>query len=148
MLEYNHVRPFTWSHSVSTKNYGYLKMPLAHPLGSNFKELSSVFRLHYKKKWLFSTSFIIARYGTDPPGENLGSDIYKMQWDYTKYEGNYTTQGIRNDLFFNEITLSRIIVPAWRLQAGITVGNTVLSVEGVKKYTPSVEFGLRTLLYE
>ena len=43
-LEYNTVRPFTYSHSytptnVSTlQNYAHFNAPLAHPLGANFKE--------------------------------------------------------------------------------------------------------------
>ena len=36
LLEYNHMRPFTYAHSYSLQNYGYLRQPLAHPLGSSF----------------------------------------------------------------------------------------------------------------
>jgi hypothetical protein len=38
-LEYNVVRPFTYSHSDSVANYTHYNQPLAHPLMANFSEL-------------------------------------------------------------------------------------------------------------
>jgi hypothetical protein len=147
-LEYNQARPFTWSHSYTLQNYGYLNMPLAHPLGANFREFTGIFRVYLGKKWMLHARSIIARYGTDLPGTNYGSDIYKQQWSYTKFNGNYTTQGVRNDLLMYDLSLSRILIPSWRLHAEITFGNSVHSVSGVKEYQPSVEFGIQTLLYD
>ena len=38
-LEFNSVRPFTYSHLSSLQNYGNANHSLAHPLESNFREL-------------------------------------------------------------------------------------------------------------
>jgi hypothetical protein len=37
-LEYNRVRPFTYSHRDSVANYTHYNQPMAHPLGANFSE--------------------------------------------------------------------------------------------------------------
>ena len=38
IMEFNSVRPFTYSHMSSKQNYGHKNHSLAHPLESNFKE--------------------------------------------------------------------------------------------------------------
>ena len=38
-LEYNRVRPFTYSHRDSMGSYAHFNQPLAHPLGANFTEV-------------------------------------------------------------------------------------------------------------
>jgi len=38
-VEYNRVRPFTYSHFNTSNSYSHFNMPLAHPLGSSFSEL-------------------------------------------------------------------------------------------------------------
>ena len=40
-LEYNRVRPFTYSHRDSVANYTHYNQPLAHPLGANFRSSSA-----------------------------------------------------------------------------------------------------------
>ena len=43
-LEWNRVRPFTYTHFDSVSNYTHYNQPLAHPLGANFNELVAVLR--------------------------------------------------------------------------------------------------------
>jgi hypothetical protein len=36
-LEYNHVRPYVYSHSVPITNYGHNNQSIGHQWGGNFK---------------------------------------------------------------------------------------------------------------
>lgn len=147
-LEYNQVRPFTYSHTYSLQNYGYLRQSLAHPLGSNFKELTGVLRLEILNNWYVHGKFNFRRYGTDPPEKNYGSDIYKTQKSFSKIYDNYTTQGILHTEAEAEMTISRSIIDKWRLFAFSTFNLTAHKVEGTTTFQPSIQAGLNTLLYE
>lgn len=45
-MEYNRVRPYTYSHWTTLQNYGHYNQPLAHPLGANFAEFLTIIRYH------------------------------------------------------------------------------------------------------
>jgi hypothetical protein len=45
-LEYNHVRPYVYSHSVPITNYGHNNQSIGHQWGGNFKEFIAIARYH------------------------------------------------------------------------------------------------------
>ena len=45
-VEWNRVRPFTYSHFDSVGSYTHYNQPLAHPRGGNFNELIGI--AHYQ----------------------------------------------------------------------------------------------------
>lgn len=77
-LEFNQVRPYTYSH-WSSNYYSSYNQSLAHPMESNFREI--LFRLFVQPKkyqrWTFRnvTSFLMK--GFDMNGKNYGADIRK-----------------------------------------------------------------------
>lgn len=148
MMEYLQMRPFTYSHSYTLQNYGYLHQPLAHPLGSNFRELNGVLRIALSAKWLIHATGLFQRYGTDPPGLNYGSDIYKRQWTFSKYYDNYIGQGVLQTLVQGEVEVNRILVPAWRMTAFANIGMLMHKVSADKEIFPSFSLGIKTLLYD
>lgn len=75
-LEWNSVRPFTYSH-YSSSNYAHYGQALAHPLESNFREF--VFRTfiipdHFRK-WSIKNTFIVYNKGLNIGKDNYGSDL-------------------------------------------------------------------------
>jgi len=75
-VEMNIARPFTYAHRDSTaSNYGHYNQPLAHPLGSNFKEYLAMLRYQPTKKLVFNARAISANYSDDPDGQNFGNNI-------------------------------------------------------------------------
>jgi len=81
-LEYNMVRPFTYTHSyhpasISTlQNYAHFNAPLAHPLGANFQEVLAGLSYH-KKRWIFEVNSTYAKVGLDTNNTtSVGQDIY------------------------------------------------------------------------
>lgn len=105
-LEYNRVRPFTYSHrdslinfpNISTASYSNYNQPLAHPLGANFSEV--IFDLRYRPtaKLSFQSRVILAGYGENPEGQNLGSDILQITTTREMEFGNEVGQGVKTDL--------------------------------------------------
>jgi len=114
-LEYNGVRPFTYSHSNALRNYGHLWQPLAHPQGANFEELIAIIRLN-RGRWILKNKLINTWYGDDGENENYGGNIYKPYETHEFDYGNKTRQGIATQLFYSETTLSYTINPKYHFQ--------------------------------
>lgn len=148
LAEYNHCRPYTYSHTYSLQNYGYLLNALAHPLGANFREAIVQLNIAYPKLWFVTITGMFQRYGTDPPGIDYGGDIYKPQWAHPNNNGNYTGQGISNDVYMGSLSISKVLIPSWRMQGFINVVAAIKNTAGDKAFIPQLQFGINTLLYE
>ena len=74
-VEYNTVRPYMYSHRDSLASYTHYNSPLAHPLGSNFREY--IARLDYSphRKWQIFGLIYHHKQGLNIDGLNYGSDI-------------------------------------------------------------------------
>jgi len=75
-LEYNRVRPFTYSHRDSVANYTHYNQPLAHPLGANFSELIGIARYQPVPKWTIVAKAMYWKQGLDAGGRSFGSNIF------------------------------------------------------------------------
>jgi hypothetical protein len=77
-IEYNAVRPYTYSHRRGSSNHvSHYNQALAHPLESNFREL--IFRFFGVPKtlqrWSFKNTTILSYRGLNTSNENYGSDF-------------------------------------------------------------------------
>ena len=74
-LEYNTVRPYTYSHRDSLAVYTHYNSPLAHPLGANFREY--IARLNYTphRRWQLFGLLYHHTQGLNVDDINYGSDI-------------------------------------------------------------------------
>lgn len=75
-VEWNRVRPFTYSHYDSIANYTHDNLPLAHPLGASFNEVMSGLRYQFAPKWMFQAKAMFYKQGRDTSSANLGSNIF------------------------------------------------------------------------
>ena len=120
LIERNITRPFTYSHIVSTLNYGHMNQSLAHPLGANFKE--TVEMIAYKhKKWLFKQQANFITYGADSTNTNNGGNIFLSYQTRDGEYGHTITQGEKYRIFYNELTASYSLIEAIHLNAFATV---------------------------
>jgi hypothetical protein len=110
--EYNQVRPYTYSHGLVDQNYGHYGMPLAHPLGANFKEYLGI--INYRNKsWELSAQGMIAIIGKDSASakSNVGQNIF-LSYATRPFEyGNYTTQGVRTQVMQSQLKFTYFIIP-------------------------------------
>ncbi|MDH3649751.1 MAG: hypothetical protein OEQ53_08710 [Saprospiraceae bacterium] len=97
-VEYNSIRPYTYSHNDSTANYSHYNQSLAHPLGSNLREL--LVRCTYRPgpRWTFRFHSMFATSGKDPNGENWGSNILLLNQSHVQDFGNEIGQGISTQI--------------------------------------------------
>lgn len=112
-LEFNGVRPFTYSHKFSQHAYGHMNAAAAHPIGANFMEVLNI--LSYQKgKHRITNKLTFAAYGVDDSDTvSFGQNIFAS---YTLRPGTYDQllfQGVRtnvlNETFVYEYELIRDI---------------------------------------
>jgi hypothetical protein len=93
-VEYNIVRPYTYSHRDSAASYSHFNQPLAHPLGANFKE--AIIKLRYQPfhKLVFDGRFLAMNYGEDTATENWGKSVLLSYQSRVQDFGNEIGQGV------------------------------------------------------
>lgn len=105
-VEYNVVRPYTYSHrdtlpsfsSVSVANYSHSNQPLAHPLGANFKEFLLVARYKPTDRVYIILKGLFTTYGDDQEGQNWGGNILLPNQTRQSEYGNTISQGVKNKI--------------------------------------------------
>lgn len=105
-LEGNLSRPYTYSHGDPYNSYSHYRQPLAHPLGANFKEVVAIARYQPVGKLRLTGKLIYASYGADTTGVNYGGNILLSNRTRENDFGNELGQGVNNDLFFADLTVS------------------------------------------
>ena len=93
-LEYNTVRPYTYSHDDPFNSYTHYNQPLAHPLLSNFKEFIGVARYQPLPRLILSARYIHSKLGENTPTENWGANPLLSYKNRVQDYGNFTGQGV------------------------------------------------------
>ena len=143
--EMNVARPFMYSHVTHIQNYGHFRQPIAHPLGSNFREFVLIGRYNFQRLFV-EAKYIHAMQGRDAGGQNMGSNIFA---DYTTHASEYYNeigQGQKVILQNTSAKAAFLINP--RTNMNVYVGFTRRSEEadGSKTASNLLTFGLRTSL--
>lgn len=105
-VEFNTVRPYTYSHVTDFTNYAHYNQALAHPLGANFREFVTILSYQPLPRFQVNLRWTTAIKGSDTSNSNYGGDMLKSYGTRTKNENNYTGQGINNQLNNIEAVLS------------------------------------------
>ena len=96
-LEFNMVRPFTYTHSENI-NYTHYNQALAHPLGANFYEFILNVRYQPMPRLAFNAKYFMANVGDDTlrtgVPTNFGGDIFRA----TGSGGSTVTNDLNNKL--------------------------------------------------
>jgi hypothetical protein len=110
--EYNTATPFTYSYSTNAKSYTNYNQSLAHPLGSNFRELLGIIRYQPMNRVQIVVKGLYMRKGLDTGSSNLGANVLK---DYTKRTkrkddlGFYTLDGNLNTVLTADVCISYMV---------------------------------------
>lgn len=108
-LEFNLARPFTYSHGSVKQNYAHNHQPLSHPLGTNFYEGLAEARFNLGERGTLVNFLMFYLKGEDPPGENLGGDIFKPYTNPEKIYGNYIGQGNQRVVWFYRVQYNYLL---------------------------------------
>ncbi len=112
-VEYNAVRPYTYSHRDSTRSYAHYNAPLAHPWGANFKELLQQLVVRYRDGYV-QALWIEGCRGMDSVGTNFGSDILQTHLQGVRPYDNRICQGVRRHVRIVDLRLGWYL---WRYLA-------------------------------
>jgi len=110
LLEYNRIRPYTYSHYRTTQSYSHFNQPLAHPLGANFGE--SVLEVKYNlKKWFITITGIYAKRGMDSSllGRNYGGNILRSYETRVTSNNSKMFMGNTQNLIIGEVLISYML---------------------------------------
>lgn len=130
-LEWNRVRPFTYSHFDSVSNYTHYNQPLAHPLGANLNEVIAIIRYQPTGKLNLMARLIYWKQGLDSSnGRNFGSDIFRRNGDGRNREFGYTllagikSTGVNASFLASYELRENIFIDANILLRSLKTGNT------------------------
>lgn len=129
--EFNYVRPFMYTHSDTRQNYAHFNQPLAHPYGSNFRELIAQ-GIYRKGQWYLENTFSVATLGQDTSTSqysSYGSNIFRPESERPLRDGVrpeefgfYLGDPSKVVLYHNEVRAGWIIEPhsGLMLEAALT----------------------------
>ena len=119
-VEYNHVRPYVYSHSAVITNYGHNNQSLGHQWGGNFKELIGILRYHQGR--LFADAKVIMGtrgfdFNTASNGFNYGGNIYKNYNEQRPFDsGVKVGQGNKTNVFIADVQAGYLVNPVTNLK--------------------------------
>lgn len=147
-VEYNEVRPYTYTHGSVQQNYSNYGQALAHPLGANFKEYLG-FASYRANRWMLSFQGIAATIGKDTMGSNLGQNIF-LSYTTRPYEyGHKTTQGNKMQLLQSDIKFTYYAIPQLNLRLEIGyIQRSMKDDSGYELQSPYIYFGVKTSIHQ
>lgn len=119
-LEYNRIRPYTYSHNTISLNYGHNNQSMAHLWGANFSEAIIIGHYNYKR-WFADAKFVFGKRGLDfntsEDNFNYGGNIY-VNYDVNRpYDtGVKVGQGNKTNVFHAELQSGYLVNPSTNLK--------------------------------
>ncbi|TDU43790.1 protein involved in gliding motility RemB [Gelidibacter sediminis] len=118
-LEYNQVRPYTYSHNTIVNNYAHSNQPMAHLWGANFREFIVIGRYNYQR-WFADAKFIFGTRGFDfndgTDNFSYGGDIYRNYNERPFDSGVKIGQGNTTKTFNAELQAGYVVNPVSHLK--------------------------------
>ncbi|WP_313806262.1 gliding motility protein RemB [Flavobacterium sp.] len=119
-MEYNHVRPYVYSHSNILTNYGHNNQSMGHLWGGNFREVVAIAR-YYKNRWFGDAKLVYGIKGFDyenaGAGTNYGGNIYRDYEDERYADTGVTIgQGNKTNIMMADLQLGYTVNPTMNLK--------------------------------
>jgi hypothetical protein len=146
-IEYNQVRPYTYTHGSVQQNYTHYGQALAHPFGANFKEYLA-FVSYRANRWMLSFQGVSAVIGMDAFGSNLGQNVFVSYVTRPFEYGHKTTQGNKLKLMQSDIKFTYYAIPQMNLR--FELGYIQRSVKDELNYelqSPYIYFGIKSSIH-
>lgn len=105
-LEFNTVRPYTYTHNTESGNYTHFNQALAHPLGANFRETLAVLRYKPHRQLDLKLNLLYAQYGADTDSTNWGGNIFLLNSTRPQEYNNKLLQGNKTNIVLADFLLS------------------------------------------
>lgn len=114
-VEYNQVRPYTYSHSNVSNAWTHYGQFLGHPYGANLSEVLLAFRYQPVAGLTWEGRYIHLLQGLNTPHQNWGSSPFISDISYVQPFGNRLLQGERviRRLFMGRVVYQPFYQPAY-----------------------------------
>jgi len=144
-IEYNQIRPFTYSYSNSIVSYGNHYQAMAHPSGANLEELILQFHYHIKR-YSVELKTVFCKTGMDINETSYGRDIYKSyelrQSDY----GNTLGQGFNGSFSDLLLKMSWLVNPKMNLSINLSLNYQEYHIPNGNYNDSYISLGIKTLI--
>ena len=147
-LEYNQVQPYTYASTIPYQSYSNENQPLAHPLGSGFKEWVGIANLRFRD-FFAEIKYTNAQQVYNEKGQNYGSSIFVSDLKAVngmESSGHTIGNGTVQKIINQNIILGYTINYRYLLQVYIKVDKRTYNIPGYSQKLDFVSFGLRTNL--
>jgi len=154
-LEYNTVRPYTYSHDELNYNYGHNNEAVGHLWGANFNEL--IAKASYTKdRWFVNAKLVQGKKGFDfgnaSNEESYGGNIYNDNDNRGSDYDNVVGQGNVANIFIGDLQVGYLVNPATNLKlfGGVTTRNFDIenSIPGFENLNSTwITVGLKTDIF-
>lgn len=119
-LEYNHVRPYVYSHSNPLTNYAHNNLSMGHQWGGNFRELVGIAR-YYKGRYYGEAKLTYGQRGFDfndgTDTFNYGGNIFLDYDENRPYDTGVTVaQGNKTNVLIGELQAGYLVNPSSNLK--------------------------------
>lgn len=134
-LEYNHVRPYVYSHSNPLTNYAHNNLSMGHQWGGNFREVVAIAR-YFKGRLFGEAKFTYGQKGFDfnngTDNFNYGGNIFlTYNEDRPRDIGVEVAQGNKTNIMIGELQVGYLVNPSSNLKV---FGNVL-----VRNFDPTAE---------
>lgn len=119
-LEYNHIRPYVYSHSEPVTNYGHNNQSMGHQWGGNARELVAIAR-YQKGRYFADAKLTYGVRGLDfdnvDDSYNYGGNIYKdYEIDRPFDTGVAVGQGNKTNILIADLQAGYLVNPSTNLR--------------------------------
>ena len=108
-LEGNISRPFNYTHQNNFNSYSHFLMPLAHPIGTNLREVLAIARYRPLPNLELIARGIYTQFGADDEGLNWGNNILEPYTTRVQNYGNRIGQGVSTEILYTDLTASYMV---------------------------------------
>ncbi|MBL0013853.1 MAG: gliding motility protein RemB [Flavobacterium sp.] len=119
-LEYNHVRPYVYSHSDPLTNYGHANQSVGHQWGGNFREAIFMARYHHGRYFAdakFTYGIRGLDFNTTDDSYNYGGNIYLNYNEARPFDRNVSIgQGNKTTVAIADVQAGYLINPQTNLK--------------------------------
>ena len=142
-VEWNQVRPYTYSHYDAHANFSNYKQTLAHPLGANFNEVIVSLRYQATKRLGMQSNVYFIATGENVDSVSFGSNVLvpntQRQGDY----GNHIGQGVATDIVYWSTSVQYELSPGVFLDGQYVYRRKTSAIPDRNLLTNHFQFGVR-----
>lgn len=142
-VEWNQVRPYTYSHYDSQSNYSNYKQTLAHPLGANFNELIFAVRYQATPHLLLQSTLHLMDTGEDMDSISYGGNVILPNTQRPGDYGHHIGQGIETNISYWSSSAQYELSPGVFIDARVILRNKTSASPERNLKTNLFQFGVR-----